>query len=209
MSQLLQGNGFQLQLTTTTAFHMFVIILKTQGVDFSSHCKIRVGNGSNTSFWKDLWIGDSRLCLAFPRLYALKNNKDCTLAVKMNGTFVSTFRRDVRGGLESTQLSQLLDLLDSVVLSNSDDRWVWDLNGEGIFQVKDARILLDDFFLPKAGTPTRWVKSIPIKLNIFAWKVLLNRLPTRINLFRRGVSVSPISCSIRHAGLEDLDHLLF
>nr|GEX58751.1 hypothetical protein [Tanacetum cinerariifolium] len=98
--------------------------------DFSSHCKIRVGNGSNTSFWKDLWIGDSRLCLAFPRLYALENNKDCTVAVKMNGTFVSSFRRDVSGGLESTQLSQLLDLLDSVVLSNLDDRWVWDLNGE-------------------------------------------------------------------------------
>nr|GEX79583.1 RNA-directed DNA polymerase, eukaryota [Tanacetum cinerariifolium] len=154
-------------------------------------------------------IGDSRLCLAFPRLYALENNKDCTMAVKMNGTFVSSFRRDVRGGLESTQLSQLLDLLDSVVLSNSDDRWVWDLNGEGIFQAKDARILIDDFFLPKADTPTRWVKSIPIKLNIFDWKVSLNRLPTRINLFRRGVSVSPISCSICHAGLEDLDHLLF
>nr|GEZ14771.1 RNA-directed DNA polymerase, eukaryota [Tanacetum cinerariifolium] len=81
---------------------------------------------------KDLWIGDSRLCLAFSRLYALENNKDCTVAVKMNGTFVSSFRGDVRGGLESTQLSQLLDLLDSVVLSNSDDRWVWDLNGEGL-----------------------------------------------------------------------------
>nr|GEX35549.1 RNA-directed DNA polymerase, eukaryota, reverse transcriptase zinc-binding domain protein [Tanacetum cinerariifolium] len=128
-----------------------VNILKTQDLDFFSHCKIRVGNGSNTSFWKDLWIGDSRLCLAFPRLYALENNKDCTVAVKMNGTFVSSFRRDVRG----------------------------------IFHVKDARILLDDFFLPKADTPTRWVKSIPIKLNIFTWKVSLNRLPARINLFRR------------------------
>nr|GEZ52071.1 RNA-directed DNA polymerase, eukaryota, reverse transcriptase zinc-binding domain protein [Tanacetum cinerariifolium] len=168
-----------------------VNILQTQGLDFSSHCKIRVGNDSNTSFWKDLWIGDSRLCLAFPRLYALENNKDCKVAVKMNGTFVSFFCHDVRGGLESTQLSQLFDLLDSVVLSNSNDRWVWDLNGEGIFQVKDACILLDDFFLPKADTPTRWVKSIPIKLNIFTWKVSLNRLPTRINLFRCLIFLAP------------------
>nr|GEX17235.1 RNA-directed DNA polymerase, eukaryota [Tanacetum cinerariifolium] len=38
------------------------------------------------------------------------------------------------GGLESTQLSQLLDLLDSVVLSNSDDRWVCDLIGEGLVE---------------------------------------------------------------------------
>ncbi|GJT61995.1 RNA-directed DNA polymerase, eukaryota, reverse transcriptase zinc-binding domain protein [Tanacetum coccineum] len=184
-------------------------ILKSQGLYFFSHCKIRVDNGRNTSFWKDLWIGNSRLCLAFPRLYALENNKDCTVAVKMNDPFVSSLRRDVRGGVEFTQLSQLLVLLDTVVLSNMDDRWVWDLNGEGSFHVKDARILLDDNFLPKAVSPTRWVKSIPIKLNIFAWKVSLNRLPTRINLVRRGVSASPISCSICHAGLEDLDHLLF
>ncbi|GJV95719.1 ribonuclease H-like domain-containing protein [Tanacetum coccineum] len=127
----------------------------------------------------------------------------------MNDPFVSSLRRDVRGGVEFTQLSQLLVLLDTVVLSNTDDRWVWDLNGEGSFHVKDARILLDDNFLPKVVSPTRWVKSIPIKLNIFAWKVSLNRLPTRINLVRRGVSVSPISCSICQAGLEDLDQLLF
>nr|GEW37399.1 RNA-directed DNA polymerase, eukaryota [Tanacetum cinerariifolium] len=36
------------------------------------------------------------------------------------------------GGLESMQLSQLLDLLDSVILSSSEDRWVRDLNGEGL-----------------------------------------------------------------------------
>nr|GEZ77976.1 putative RNA-directed DNA polymerase, eukaryota, reverse transcriptase zinc-binding domain protein [Tanacetum cinerariifolium] len=172
------------------ALYLFILIMKSLHLSFSR-------------------VIEAGVFTAFPRLYALENNKDCIVAVKMNGTFVSSFRRDVRGGLESTQLSQLLDLLDSMVLPNLDDRWVWDLNGDGIFQVKDARILLDDFFLPKAVTPTRWVKSIPIKLNIFAWKVSLNRLPTRINLFRRGVSVSPISCSIYHAGLEDLDHLLF
>ncbi|GJV46768.1 retrovirus-related pol polyprotein from transposon TNT 1-94 [Tanacetum coccineum] len=46
-------------------------------------------------------------------------------------------------------------------------------------------------------------------MKIFAWKVSLNRLPTRLNLVRRGVLVSPISCPICLAGLEDLDHLLF
>nr|GEX38290.1 putative RNA-directed DNA polymerase, eukaryota, reverse transcriptase zinc-binding domain protein [Tanacetum cinerariifolium] len=36
-------------------------ILKAQGVDLISHCKIRIGNGLSTSFWNDLWIGDSHL----------------------------------------------------------------------------------------------------------------------------------------------------
>ncbi|GJU87478.1 hypothetical protein Tco_1295024, partial [Tanacetum coccineum] len=40
--------------------------LKVKGVDLISHCKIRVGKGTCTSFWKDLWIDDNLLKLSFP-----------------------------------------------------------------------------------------------------------------------------------------------
>ncbi|GKE40215.1 RNA-directed DNA polymerase, eukaryota, partial [Tanacetum coccineum] len=52
-----------------------------------------------------------------------------------------------------------------------------------------------------------WVKQIPIK--VLAWKISMDRLPTRVNLHRRGVQVSPISCPICCEALENLDHLLF
>ncbi|GJV13779.1 RNA-directed DNA polymerase, eukaryota, reverse transcriptase zinc-binding domain protein [Tanacetum coccineum] len=126
----------------------------------SGRYKIRVGNGCNTNFWKDWWIGDSRLCTNFPRLYALENNKDSTIAAKLSDDFTSSYRREVRSGVESEQLSQLLDLLDTVVLSHANDRWVWDLNGTGSFQVKDARMLLDDKFLPKVDSPTRFTGAV-------------------------------------------------
>nr|GEW39900.1 hypothetical protein [Tanacetum cinerariifolium] len=150
-------------------------VLKSLGFDFFSHCKIRIRNMCNTSFWKDPWIGDS----------------------------------SIRGGIESSQFSQIFELLGTLILSSMEDRWRWDLNGDGYFHVKDVRSKLDDSLLPKVDTPTRWIKTIPIKLNIFAWKVSLNSLPTRLNLVWRGVLVSPISCPIYLAGLEDLDHLLF
>ncbi|GJT90856.1 hypothetical protein Tco_1079701 [Tanacetum coccineum] len=54
--------------------------LKVKGVDLISHCKIRVGKGTGTSFWKDLWIGDNLLKLSFPRLFALEENKDISVA---------------------------------------------------------------------------------------------------------------------------------
>ncbi|GKC97176.1 RNA-directed DNA polymerase, eukaryota, partial [Tanacetum coccineum] len=175
-----------------------------------SHCKIRVGKCTCTSFWKDLWIGDNLLKLSFhPRLFALEENKDISVADKMNTSISSSFRRHVRGGVESQQLDQLSLLLDTVILSNMDDRWFWDLNGDGVFQVKDVRSMLDEAFLPKMEVPTRWIKSIPIKVNVFAWKLYLDRLPTRSNLSRRNVSLPSLACPLCDHVLEDSSHLFF
>ncbi|GJX33104.1 RNA-directed DNA polymerase, eukaryota [Tanacetum coccineum] len=63
--------------------------------------------------------------------------------------YLLLFSSYVRGGVESQQLDQLSLLLDTVILSNMDDRWFWDLNGDGVFQVKDVRSMLDEAFLPK------------------------------------------------------------
>ncbi|GJX28303.1 RNA-directed DNA polymerase, eukaryota [Tanacetum coccineum] len=183
--------------------------LKVQGVDVFSHCKIRIGNGLHTRFWKDLWIGDCTLSGLFPRLFALDTEKDISVAGKLQSPLVSSFRRNVRGGIEEQQLEHLVALLDSVILSNSNDRWVSDLNGDGVFRVKDVRNLLDEFFLPRADIPTRWVKNIPIKVNIFAWKLALDRLPTRANLVQRNVVTESQSCPLCDAILEDTSHLFF
>nr|GEY45457.1 hypothetical protein [Tanacetum cinerariifolium] len=96
-----------------------------------------------------------------------------------------------------------------VVLSNMGDRRFWDLNGDGCFCAKDVRRMLEDTLLPKFDVPSRWVKHIPIKVNVLAWKISMDRLPTRVNLHQRGVHVSPISCPICCEALENLDHLLF
>ncbi|GJY87143.1 RNA-directed DNA polymerase, eukaryota, partial [Tanacetum coccineum] len=90
--------------------------LKHQGMDFISHCKLRVGNGTSTRFWKDMWLGNSRLCMEYPRLFALENDKECKVATKLHGPFESSFRRNVRGGIESSQLSHILGDLESVVI---------------------------------------------------------------------------------------------
>ncbi|GJW11767.1 RNA-directed DNA polymerase, eukaryota [Tanacetum coccineum] len=182
--------------------------LKDRGVDLVSHCRIHVGNGLRTNFWKEVWIGDNPLCVLFPRIFALETNKDSSVAVKLSSV-TSSLRRPVRGGSESSQLSLLQEYIEGTILSSLEDRWVWDLNGEGVFCVKDVRNLLDDVFLPKAPIATRWIKYVPIKLNVFAWKVHLNRLPTRVNLQHRGVLVSDPSCPICHSEDEDLAHLFF
>nr|GEV55839.1 ribonuclease H-like domain-containing protein [Tanacetum cinerariifolium] len=59
------------------------------------------------------------------------------------------------------------------------------------------------------GSPTRWVKSVPIKINVFARKVCLDRLPTRLNLSLRGIDIPSISCPICSSAGESCAHLLF
>ncbi|GJX10289.1 RNA-directed DNA polymerase, eukaryota [Tanacetum coccineum] len=59
--------------------------------------------------------------------------------------------------------------------------------GVGDFCVKDARDLVDEVLLPKENVATRWIKTIPIKVNVFTWKLHLDRLPTRSNLLKHGI----------------------
>nr|GEV16033.1 RNA-directed DNA polymerase, eukaryota [Tanacetum cinerariifolium] len=148
--------------------------------DLISHCKIRVGNCMRTQFWNDIWVS-------------------VTLSL----------RRTVRGGVEAHQLDLIQNLIGPTILTNLEDIWVWDLNGEGVFRVKDLHNLLDESFLPKDSTAMRQVKSIPIKINVFAWKVYLDWLPTRLDLIRRGVQVPSLSCLVCNAAYEDMSHLLF
>ncbi|GKD42953.1 RNA-directed DNA polymerase, eukaryota [Tanacetum coccineum] len=183
--------------------------LKNKGVDLISFCKKKVGNGIHTKFWHDVWIGDQKLSCVFPRLFALDEDKDCNVASKFHGPVELSIRRAIRGGVESSQFSQLREMLDTVILSNMEDRWRWDLNGSGLFRVCDVRNYLDDFFLPKDDRGTRWVKCIPIKINVFAWRVSLDRLPTRVNLIRRDVQVPSSDCPICTSDDEDASHLLF
>ncbi|GJV02712.1 putative reverse transcriptase domain-containing protein [Tanacetum coccineum] len=183
--------------------------LKEQGVDIFSHCKIRIGNGQSTCFWKDRWIDDHSLLGKFPRLYALETNKDISVADKLHPSLSFSWRRSVRGGIESQQFNHLSSLLDSVSLSNSEDRWVCDLSEDGVFRVKDVRNLLDEFFLPKSNVPMRWVKFIPNKVNIFAWKLFLNRLPTRSNLAKRKVSIDTDVCPVCDSAQEEVVHVFF
>ncbi|GJR68408.1 hypothetical protein Tco_0014473 [Tanacetum coccineum] len=93
----------------------------------------------------------------------------------------------VRGGSESAQLDSLSELIEGVILSNSHDRWFWDMNGSRTYRVKDVRNMLDDFFLPKDEVATRWLPHLPIKLNVFSWRLYLDCLPTKSNLIRRGI----------------------
>nr|GFA36556.1 RNA-directed DNA polymerase, eukaryota [Tanacetum cinerariifolium] len=105
----------------------------------------------------------------------------------------ASFRRSVRDGVEREQWDDLNSVSGSVTLYASKDRWICDLHGDGVFRVKEVRTILDDIFLSSAADATRWVKYIPIKINVFAWHAQLDRLPT-IRFVVYGIWTGTIYC---------------
>nr|GFB39307.1 RNA-directed DNA polymerase, eukaryota [Tanacetum cinerariifolium] len=93
----------------------------------------------------------------------------------------------VRGGREQQQWLDLASILTTASLSSVGDRWTCNLSGEGSFRVRDVRNYIDAIFLPSSSEVTRWVKSVPININIFAWRARRDCLPTRANLIHRGL----------------------
>nr|GFB33523.1 RNA-directed DNA polymerase, eukaryota [Tanacetum cinerariifolium] len=120
-----------------------------------------------------------------------------------------SFRPPPRGGTEESQFDLFNSCIADLVLPQMLDRWFLSLEGSGEFSVKSTRIPINDSFHPIGDVPTRWVKLVPIKINIFAWKVFLNKLRTRLNLSLRGVESPSIICPICNVAAESSSHLLF
>ncbi|GKD59479.1 phospholipase-like protein, partial [Tanacetum coccineum] len=91
----------------------------------------------------------------------------------------------IQGGIEQSQFKKLTDLLIPIVLNPCPDRWFWSLEGSGEFSVASIRRFIDDQRLLTVDSKTLWIKSVPIKVNILAWKIKLEALPTRFNISRR------------------------
>ncbi|GKB47939.1 RNA-directed DNA polymerase, eukaryota [Tanacetum coccineum] len=54
-----------------------------------------------------------------------------------------------------------------------------------------------------------YFRMVPIKVNILAWKVKLDVLPTRFNLSKRGLDINSILCPICENYAESSSHLFF
>nr|GEU78410.1 RNA-directed DNA polymerase, eukaryota [Tanacetum cinerariifolium] len=113
------------------------------------------------------------------------------------------------GGVESKQFNELSSKLLCVILPQSQDRWIWSLEGSGDISVASIRKVLDDFKLPEVSSQTRWSSVVPGKINIFAWQVRLDKLPTRLNLSLKGLDIESILCPLCCSYVESSSHLLF
>lgn len=152
------------------------------GFWFTNRVWRKLGDGSNTSFWKDRWVGEAPLYNLFPRLYSLSNQKEANVGdvvLLQDGDRVWNINwRRIPFTWEANLINNLLALLEDVVLGGEEDRWVWLPDEGGLFSVKSAYSILENIFLMDEGVGALeegvfsllWKSSAPTKVVAFSWK---------------------------------------
>ncbi|PWA34062.1 RNA-directed DNA polymerase, eukaryota [Artemisia annua] len=128
----------------------------------------RIGNGRNTQFWSDLWVGDQTLKERFPRVFVLERIKDCSIADRWcddnwNWNWIRNMNTEGRTG---QQFIDLLCVIEGIDWSENEDVWRWELDQQGIFSVACTRIHVDNLLLHSGELLTRWNNLVSIKVNI-------------------------------------------
>ncbi|GJX71458.1 RNA-directed DNA polymerase, eukaryota [Tanacetum coccineum] len=187
-----------------------VRVLQGRGINVADYIRLKLGNRENTRFWVDNWYEGGVIKELFPRMFALELNKNATVSSKLNASSLdNSFRRKARSGIEEMQLNSLAEISRMTTLVPCEDRYVWTLESDGVFSVASIRKEIDGNRFQDVSLPTRWVKSVPIKVNIIAWKVKSNALPTRFNISRRGMDIDSNCLVHLYTGVESTNHIFF
>lgn len=177
-----------------------------------------VGGGDKFRFWEDPWL-DTGMSLRekYPRLYNISSQKQTTISCM--GTSNSTgwewnlnWRRDL---FESELLladSFIGDLAQQQIQPHREDKWIWKHDHSGHYSSKSGYDLIWREIrgsIQNSDFVDLWKLKIPAKSAIFAWRLIKDRLPTKMNLIRRQVVVNDRLCPFCGLKDEEAEHLFF
>jgi hypothetical protein len=182
-----------------------------------------LGDGTDIVFWRDKWIGPEPLCSKYAALFHKSIQQDYTISMmgyweneKWNWNF------DWSEALLDNEITTFLEL--SLLLEQVypglgiSDRRRWSPNEAGVFTVKSTYMYLlyrsgPDQLEPSVEQALKklWKANVPSKVGIFGWRLLIDKLPTRDALFRKGIITNSLDrcCVFCLNEIEDVHHVFF
>ena len=100
-----------------------------------------------------------------------------------------------------------IDINQLLFFDSTRNCWSWDLEAHGSYTVRSLRKEIDSRILDESTIQTTWCKAAPQKVNLFVWRLLRDKLPTRDNLQFRGVVIPSPLCPACNFFPETVDHL--
>ncbi|KAL8456900.1 hypothetical protein ACS0TY_034944 [Phlomoides rotata] len=163
--------------------------------------------------------GESVRKTCFPRLFRIDKNPLCSMADRyiLEGER-RTFAGDWRRRLFDWEEEQLEDLKKAaeIILGKKmvADEWRWNRRKDGRYTVRSAYEVLEKYAAEFEGQEKLnivWNKVVPSKIKAFTWKVIQDRIPSILNLVKRGSFNIHFSRKCKTCDVEDEDtqHLFF
>ncbi|KAJ9545522.1 hypothetical protein OSB04_025229 [Centaurea solstitialis] len=91
------------------------------------------------------------------------------------------------------------------------DRIVWHWSSNGIYTVKSCyriimkRLVENSHLFVEGDWNSIWNTKVPLKVRFFMWRACREVLPTRLNLQKKGIQISPL-CPLCNNNLENVWH---
>jgi hypothetical protein len=172
---------------------------------FKLGAKHSIRNGRRTRFWMDRWVGDAPLKDRFPGLFSIAYSQMDSVAQVCGSNEPLRFRRQL-DQMSTRALEELQAVIVSTVLVEGPDKVSWRFESDGRFSVKSMYARLAQG-ATVAHFKDVWAAKVPLKIRIFSWQLVLDRLPSSANIqSRHGPGNGNCSlCGER----ETADHIFF
>lgn len=166
---------------------------------------VHIGDGTRTSFWHDRWTGSMELASKFESLFSHSTDVLATVQ-QILSIGISNFVTSRLTVAAMTELQELHTILQSFTLTNESDTR---LNVS--HDILTTKKIYESRFSTGTSSPNWkfiWECRAPLKINIFAWLLVRNRLSTKKNLMKKKI-VQTVICEICNLADETADHLSF
>ncbi|GAU41107.1 hypothetical protein TSUD_139760 [Trifolium subterraneum] len=151
----------------------------------------RVGDGSDTLFWTDPWVDGIPLVGAEGEAWE--------------------WRRPL-WVWEEEMLGECQSLFTNISLqAQSPDMWQWQPDPDEGYTVRGTYQLLSSHGSATTDEAEKliWHPQVPLKVSIFAWRLLRDRLPKKINLVTQGILSPAAHFCVSGCGAAKSAHHLF
>ena len=180
--------------------------------------KWKVGSGDNFRFWEDPWPHNVvPLMEKYQRLYQIAGQQKQSIrqmgSITTNGWEWKLVWRRALFDCEVQMADNFLGELSQLQIQpHKEDKWIWKLDRSGYYSTQSGYNLL---WGEQSGADQNsdfadiWKLKIPAKSAVFAWRLIRDRLPTKLNLSRRQVMVNDLMCPFCGRVEEEAAHLFF
>ncbi|GKV02232.1 hypothetical protein SLEP1_g14691 [Rubroshorea leprosula] len=112
---------------------------------------------------------------------------------------------------EENSMAELWRMLQTIQpIKGQKDRWEW-RHDHGIYSTKSGYQALSSNHQQSRNNLHKriWCRLVPTKICAFVWKLLQNRIPSKVNLFKKGIvpDLNLATCMLCNESIEDINHL--